>query len=413
LKTDPASQRLLLAALASRGDKSLLSLLWTRMQPLLLARQMGGLSAFPNPPAGNEVAGPILLGVVEATGAPYGLEPDDLLRNTAVFGSTGSGKTTLIKRLIHELTQESMKDVSFAIFSFNREYRDLVMLLGCQIVLLLRLLRYRFNPLEVPPGVVLREYLSGFATVFTQSSGLLIASRGLLLIMLAGLFDQYLPAVTGIYPALPDVLQFARSYDVPTMARAFECKGAIIDRLRSLLFATGDLFSCSTGFPMEEVWTRNVVWECDGLTPEHETFVILSLLHWLFSYHLANTPPEDGLRSVIVIDEANRMLDRSAQARVLEGVPLIATQIAQFRKTGCALIIAAQLPSRILDGAIENCVRKVCFQLGDGADIRTAASSLQLTPKQADILSRLEVGQAVVRDPRYPEPFVVRVLPWP
>ncbi len=105
-KTDPASQRLLMAAMASRGDKSLLSLLWTRMQPLLLARQMGGLSAFPNPPAGNEVAGSILLGVVEATGAPYGLEPDDLLRNTAVFGSTGSGKTTLIKRIVHQLAKK-------------------------------------------------------------------------------------------------------------------------------------------------------------------------------------------------------------------------------------------------------------------------------------------------------------------
>lgn len=104
-KTYPALLMLLLAAMANPGDKGLLSLLWTRMQPPLLDRQMSGLSAFPNPPAGNEVAGPILLGVVEATGAPYGIHPDNLLRNTLVVGSTGSGKTNFIKVLLAELAQ--------------------------------------------------------------------------------------------------------------------------------------------------------------------------------------------------------------------------------------------------------------------------------------------------------------------
>lgn len=232
------------------------------------------------------------------------------------------------------------------------------------------------------------------------------------MMMLAELFKQYMPWVTAVFPALEDLLRLARNFDVHPLSAAFQCKGRIVDRLQCLLAMTGDLFKCSTGFPIQRLMDMNVVYETDGFSPEHEGAVVLSQFNWVFSFHLANTPLEQGIRYVIVVDEAQRLLDRSAQSRVAEGVPLFSTQIAQFRKTGCAVIVAAQLPSRLLEGVIENCVRKVAFNLGSGDDIRTAASSLQLTPRQTEILSRLEVGQAVVRDPRYPEPFVIRAFPF-
>lgn len=303
-----------------------------------------------------------------------------------------------------------MSKIPFVIYSFNREYRDLVRFLGQQLVLLVRMFLFRFGPLEVPPNVDCRQYLSSFATVLTQTSSLLVASRGVLMIMLAGLFNQYMPWVTRVFPALEDLLRFARNFDVHPLSAAFQCKGRIVDRLESLLAMTGDLFKCSAGFPIQRLMETNVVYEVDGFCPEHEAFIVLSQLNWVFSFLLANTPLEQGLRYVIVVDEAQRLLDRSAQSRVAEGVPLFSTQIAQFRKTGCAVIVAAQLPSRLLEGVIENCARKVVFNLGSGEDIRTAASSLQLTPRQTELLSRLEVGQAVVRDPRYPEPFVIRAI---
>jgi len=75
------------------------------------------------------------------------------------------------------------------------------------------------------------------------------------------------------------------------------------------------------------------------------------------------------------------------------------------------MILSGQMPSQIMTSAIENCAHKLVCQLNSGNDIAEMANSLRLSRQQADALARLEIGQCLVKTPRYPDPFLVRITP--
>jgi len=78
------------------------------------------------PPNEEQCSGDIYLGDVEYLGksiCPFHLKLKDLNRHMGIFGSTGSGKTTLAKNLIRKLHK---KDLPFMIFDWETSYRSLV-----------------------------------------------------------------------------------------------------------------------------------------------------------------------------------------------------------------------------------------------------------------------------------------------
>jgi len=112
-------------------------------------------------PPSKEVAmkGRIQLGTVlygKKEFYPLMLDRQDFLTHTAVFGSSGSGKTNIIHHLVKSLTEN---DVPVIIFDFSkRNYRDLMKIpelkdkisvytIGRNVV------PFRFNPLVPPEGV--------------------------------------------------------------------------------------------------------------------------------------------------------------------------------------------------------------------------------------------------------------------
>jgi len=64
-KIDPVLSRLIINAVARPNDEHMAQLLRQRLEPQIMAAQLSGWGVFPNPPAGNEVAGAIQLGFVE------------------------------------------------------------------------------------------------------------------------------------------------------------------------------------------------------------------------------------------------------------------------------------------------------------------------------------------------------------
>jgi len=122
------------------------------------------------PPVEEQCSGDIHLGDVEYLGkyvCPFNLKQKDLNRHMGIFGSTGSGKTTLAKNLIRKLHK---KDLPFMIFDWETSYRSLVREFKDVEVLTVGkdIHPLHLNILDVPPGISKDEYAKSLITLLAE-----------------------------------------------------------------------------------------------------------------------------------------------------------------------------------------------------------------------------------------------------
>jgi len=93
----------------------------------------GGVYSF-TAPASRPERSPSRVDIVvgrDQFGNPYGFTLEDLARNLLVVGLVGTGKTTLVKRLLSEAFR---RGVGFLVFDWEGEYVDLALLAGARVV---------------------------------------------------------------------------------------------------------------------------------------------------------------------------------------------------------------------------------------------------------------------------------------
>ena len=77
------------------------------------------------PPVKEECTGDIPIGDTRYLNQPaqkFSLNLPELTRHMGIFGSTGTGKTTLAKNILKELTKQN---IPFIVFDWEKNYRDL------------------------------------------------------------------------------------------------------------------------------------------------------------------------------------------------------------------------------------------------------------------------------------------------
>jgi ABC-type glutathione transport system ATPase component len=78
------------------------------------------------PPKKEELKGEISIGKTQYLNHPsqeFKLNLSELTRHVGIFGSTGTGKTTLAKNILRELIK---KNIPFIVFDWEKNYRDLI-----------------------------------------------------------------------------------------------------------------------------------------------------------------------------------------------------------------------------------------------------------------------------------------------
>jgi hypothetical protein len=84
--------------------------------------------------------------------------------------------------------------------------------------------------------------------------------------------------------------------------------------------------------------------------------------------------------------------------------------LREIREFGESLIIVDQDPSLLSIPAIGNTYATICMNLKAGNDVNVMRSVLNLSFEDKDFLSKLEVGQAIVKlQGRWPDPFLVHI----
>jgi DNA helicase HerA-like ATPase len=187
-------------------------------------------------------------------------------------------------------------------------------------------------------------------------------------------------------------------------------RGFIRVRLASLrLGTTGRFFEGGHPIDFGRLLDRNVVFEIEDVGDDRDKAFLMGTVLIQLTEHLRlrarsagpAAAAQAGLRHLSVFEEAHRLLRRPDAAAAGTGaaahaVEMFAGLLAEIRAYGEGLIIAEQIPAKLIPDAIKNTAVKIVHRLPAADDRETVGATMNLTDAQSRYLVTLPPGQAAV-----------------
>ncbi len=387
-----------------------------------------------------ESAGELTLGTIlsptRAEVGPLTVSRDTLTRHTFVCGATGSGKSQTIRGLLERFSRADPAVPWLVIEPAKAEYRLMAGRLRDtpHEVVCIRpgatdSVPVGLNPLEPEPGFPLQTHLDLIRALFLASFRSeepfpQVLTRALTRCYEEQGFDLVLgeSAVAGVqprYPQLADLQRVAREVVTsigygPEVTQ--DVRGFIDVRLSSLRLGTAGRF-LGDGHPLDVagLLARNVVLELEDVGDDQEKAFLMGLAIVRVYEHLrtraASEPPGEGeLRHVLVVEEAHRLLRRpEGLGQVAHAVELFANLLAEVRAYGQGIVVAEQIPEKIIPDVIKNTAVKVIHRLPARDDRDAVGATMNLTDAQSEYIVGLRTGEAAAFSDAMDYPVLVRM----
>jgi hypothetical protein len=392
--------------------------------------------------AGQDGAGGVPAGVVldrsRMPAGPLILPTSSLNRHTFVCGATGAGKSQTVRSLLESATRLGIPWL--VIEPAKAEYQLMATRLpNTQVI--------RISPGEpdtAPAGLNPLEPAAGpGGTRFPlQAHADLVRALFLAAFEAEEPFPQVLaaaltrcyttagwdlalgePATPGLAPAYPTLedLQHTATAVVADVGYGREVtdnvQGFIQVRLSSLRLGTTGRF-LGSGHPLSlaALMDAHVVLQIEDVGDDQDkAFLMGSMLIQLTEYlrmrHREDGPTPPRLRHLTVIEEAHRLL-RAPTGRTgaaAHAVDMFAGLLAEVRAYGEGLIIAEQIPAKLIPDVIKNTAVKIVHRLPAADDRDSVGATMNITPAQSQYLVTLPPGEAAVFTDGMDYPLLARL----
>jgi hypothetical protein len=220
------------------------------------------------------------------------------------------------------------------------------------------------------------------------------------------------PAVAGVRPVYPGLedLQSAAIAVVDEIGYGREVRdnirGFVTVRIGSLRLGTTGRF-LDGGHPIDfaALLDRNVVLEIEDAGDERDKAflmgaVLIRLTEHLRLRHRTEPTGEARLRHLTVIEEAHRLLRQpppgAGSGPAAHAVEMFADLLAEVRAYGEGLIVAEQIPSKLVLDVVKNTGIKIAHRLPAADDRAVVGATMNLTDAQSRYLVTLVPGEAAV-----------------
>jgi hypothetical protein len=389
---------------------------------------------------GEGAAGaPVSLGVIlDACGRPAGeflLPLPTLNRHALVTGATGAGKSQTVRHLLAELTRAGLPWL--AIEPVKSEYPGLAgRLAGRGLAGEVTVLNpadpgavpLSVNPLAPEHGYPVQAHIDMVRALFLAAFD---ADEPFPQIIAQALQRAYeangWDVVTGgrmtgavAEPAVPSLAQLQQAalevigevgYGRELQA---DVRGFVDVRLRSLrIGSAGRFFEGGHPADVAALLRRNVVLSLEDVANDEDKAFLMGTLIIRIVEHLrlaARAGRAPGLRHVIVIEEAHRLLRAGREGRAsAHAVELFAAMLAEIRAYGEGLVIAEQIPSKLVSDVVKNTALKVMHRLPAADDRDLVGAAMNLDDGQSRQVVSLEPGVAAVFADGMDRPIRIRV----
>ncbi len=182
--------------------------------------------------------------------------------------------------------------------------------------------------------------------------------------------------------------------------------GFIKVRLSSLrLGTTGRFLEGGHQLDFGKLLGTNAVLEIEDVGDDSDKAFLMGTVLIRLAEHLrmanrAKPPAPGGLRHLTVIEEAHRLLRRpetgAPGGAAAHAVEMFAGLLAEIRAYGEGLIIAEQIPDRLIQDVIKNTAVKITHRLPAADDREAVGATMNMTQAQNRFLVTLKPGEAAV-----------------
>ena len=355
-----------------------------------------------------------------------------LNRHAFVTGATGAGKSQTVRHILEQCGRAGLPWL--AIEPAKSEYAAMAgRLAGITEVTVInptdpRAVPLSVNPLAPEPGYPVQAHIDMVRALFHAAFG---ADEPFPQIMSQALQRVYEEAgwdvVTGrgvpgapAEPAIPTLTQLQRAaleviddvgYGPDLQA---DVRGFVNVRLRSLrVGAAGRFFEGGHPADIGELLRRSVVLAIEDVANDEDKAFLMGTLIIRLVEHLrlrARRERPGGLRHVIVIEEAHRLLRNRGEERAgAHAVELFAGMLAEIRAYGEGVVVAEQIPAKLVPDVVKNTALKIVHRLPAADDRQVVGAAMNLDDEQSRQVVSLQPGVAAVFADGMDRPLRIRV----
>ncbi|WP_245690833.1 ATP-binding protein [Sinosporangium album] len=355
-----------------------------------------------------------------------------LNRHAFITGATGSGKSQTVRHMLEQLTHAGIPWL--AIEPAKSEYAAM----AARIERLAPLtvinpsapdnVPFSVNPLEPEPGYPVQAHIDMVRALFMAAFDAEEPFPQIMSLSLQRVYEANgWDVVTGgglpgaaVRPAVPTLEQLqTQAMDVIKeigYGREVQAdvEGFISLRLRSLrVGSAGRFFEGGHPADIGGLLQRNVVLAIEDVANDEDKAFLMGTLIIRIVEHLrmrARQERSTGLRHVIVIEEAHRLLrDRGAGRASTHAVELLAGMLAEIRAYGEGIVVAEQIPTKLVSDVVKNTALKVVHRLPAEDDRHLVGAAMNLSDEQSRQVVSLQPGVAAAFADGMDRPLRVRV----
>ena len=363
------------------------------------------------------------------------LDIDSLTMHTFVTGSTGSGKSNTIYKLLGELKK---KDIPFLVIEPAKgEYKDVLGKEGDVATFgtnpnLKDIQMLRINPFRFPEHTHILEHLDRLIEIFNVCWPMYAAMPAILkdsverayvscgwnLEKSINKYDNNLfPTFRDVVKQIKMVLQESDYSD----DNKGDYTGSLVTRLRSLTNGINGLIFTSDDLDDSELFDKNAIVDLSRVGSTETKSLIMGLLVLKLQEHRMEqrsngANANDMLKHITVLEEAHNLLKRTSteqsgeNANMLgKSVEMLANSIAEMRTYGEGFVIADQAPGLLDMSVIRNTNTKIILRLPDFSDRELVGKAAGLNENQIVELAKLEKGVAAIYQNDWLEPVLCKI----
>lgn len=358
------------------------------------------------------------------------LSAKSLCSHTFITGSTGSGKSNTVYKLLSEATKTGAKFL--VVEPAKGEYkhvlatRDDVNVYGTNPYMSKLL---RLNPFSFPDGIHVYEHLDRLVEIFNVCWPMYAAMPAVLKTAIEKSYTDcgwdMLRSVNKygekLYPTFADVARNIKEiidssdYDNDNKGAY---KGSLLTRLQSLTNGIFGTVFTSDELSCEKLFEENTIVDLSRVGSVETKSLIMGILVLKLQEHrmTEQNAMNSELRHITVLEEAHNILRRtsteqSAESANLLGksVEMISNAIAEMRTYGEGFIIVDQAPGLLDMSSIRNTNTKLIMRLPDQSDRELVGRAANLNEDQITELAKLPCGVAAVYQNEWVQPVLCKV----
>lgn len=376
----------------------------------------------------------ISLGSIYHRGNPtpqeFYVKVSDLTRHALIAGSTGSGKSTTIKHLLQQLWIKHQVPFLVLYPVDKGDYRELRGFHELADDLLIFTLGdestspFRFNPFEVPDGILLKTHLSRLMRVFSAAFSLhdplpMIYREALRQVYRKHNWDTVMERgdPQRDYPVMSEFHEKIREItDNLKYGREVQdnVRQASVIRIADLLENAGHVVNVRRSMNLNIILNCPTIMEIGRVGSMQDTALLMGFLIMRFAEEIERHPRPKDTPHITVVEEAHRLMAEMSLSLSDTGNPRGAAGedfsniLAEVRGYGEGIVIAEQIPTLLVKGAIGNTYLKIMHWLEDAPSFDLFSNVMNLNLQQREYTRALGTGFAVVRNP-YGRPVHIKV----